>query len=373
MWPVIKNNLQLLLARKGMLFVLLIMPVILFAVGLFNNSSDTFSVNLGVVDHDGTVLSQALADTLKGETKKLESLKEGAVNDALASSKYDAALFIPQGYEAALLEGKTPQMVMRTLKGQEFVVSLKAFVDMQVADLLRLRQLANAQDGQALLAARDQALAGGMRYEEKAISPRPVHAGLAFASGFLLYVLSISMLQVGGLILEEKHWNTLQRIRQAPVSRSSYLIANFLTGVIFLLINMVSLWALTRFVFHIQTTLAMYLLWLLYGIIWIFSGIFLALVVRSRSVHASVSPILTTIFAMIGGLFWPLWLMPDFMKKLAMITPQYWANDAIALIQKGQSLLSQRTDLLALLGFLILFFALGIFSLRRLKHAETFI
>lgn len=74
-----------------------------------------------------------------------------------------------------------------------------------------------------------------------------------------------------------------------------------------------------------------------------------------------------------GGSFWPLWLMPDFMKKLAMVTPHYWANDAMVLIQKGQSLLTQRTDLLALTGFLTLFFALGVFALRRSQSAESFV
>ena len=94
---------------------------------------------------------------------------------------------------------------------------------------------------------------------------------------------------------------------------------------------------------------------------------------NSRAVHASIVPIFTTVFAMLGGSFWPLWLMPEFMRKLAMITPHYWANDAMMILQKGQSLLAQRTDLLALTGFLMLFFALGVFALRRANSAETFV
>jgi hypothetical protein len=45
----------------------------------------------------------------------------------------------------------------------------------------------------------------------------------------------------------------------------------------------------------------------------------------------------------------------------------------MTLIQKGQSLLVQRTDLLALTGFLVVFASLGLFALRRSQTAENFV
>ena len=157
------------------------------------------------------------------------------------------------------------------------------------------------------------------------------------------------------------------------MERSVYILASVVSAVVFLCANLAALWAVSALVFRVGTTPAMYLLWFYYGLIWIFFGVFLSLVVKSRAVYSSLVPIVTTIFAMLGGSFWPLWLMPPFMQKLAMITPHYWANDAMALIQRHQSLLAQRTDLLALTGFLVLFFALGVFVLRRGQSAQSFL
>jgi ABC-2 type transport system permease protein len=76
---------------------------------------------------------------------------------------------------------------------------------------------------------------------------------------------------------------------------------------------------------------------------------------------------------MLGGCYWPIWMMPEFMQKAAMLVPQYWANEAISLLQQGKTLLDLPQHLLALTGFSALFLALCVFALRRSKAAGTFV
>lgn len=371
--PLIKNNCRIILARKIMIFMLLILPIISFSLGLLNVSSQNAKMNIGVVDHDSTLLSETLTTLLSEDGSQVQTVEEKDIDDRLLEGKDEAVIIIPAGFEADFMQALTSDITIRTLKGQEITGSLRAGIDITLSCLAQLRDIRQPESAQALVNAMKETDARGFQLKEQSITPGEINHALNFASGFLFYVLSMSMMQATSLILEEKHWNTLGRVRQAPVGKFTFLMANFLTAAFFLVLNLLALFILTRFVMPVKTTFTMYLLWFFFGLIWIFFGIFLALSVKSRAIYSSIIPIVTVVFGMLGGCFWPIWLMPAFMQKLAMITPHYWANDAMTLIQKGQSLLIQRTDLLALTGFLLVFASLGLFALRRSQSTESFV
>ncbi len=374
MWRVVKNNIRLLLARKAMLFVLLVLPVILFALGLMSGgSSGGFSLRAGIADDDQTALSGALAASFSGEVNKLTIVPLEEADTRLADGALDAVLIVGKGYEDALLKGQKPDLTLRSLKGQEIVGMLGAWVNLYVDDLMRLRALEDAKDAASLIAAEKKLAEKTPSFDRQPLSARKENRGLSTAAGFLLYLFSMNMMQIASLLLREKQWNTLGRVLQSPLKRLPYIGANFATGLFFLCLNLLTLHLLTALVFRISVPPLLYALWAYYGLIWILAGIFLALSVRSTRAYGAVTPIVTTIFAMLGGCYWPLWLMPPFMQKLAMITPQYWANTAGTLIQKGHSLFASGTEVMALTGFLLLFFFLCLFALRRKKAAETFI
>lgn len=374
MWPVIKNNIRLLLARKATLFTLIVLPVIIFSLGLLSGGSDSgLLLHAGIADDDQTVLSRALAASFSGEVSKLDAVALEEADKKLADGVLDAVLIVGKGYEEALLKGQKPSLTLRSLKGQEIVGMLGAWVNLYVSDLVRLRTLENAKDAASLIAAEHALHEKTLPFDQQPLSAQKENRGLSTAAGFLLYLFSMNMMQVASLLLREKHWNTLGRVLQSPVKRLHYIGANFVTGLFFLCLNLLALYLLTFLVFRISVPPLFYALWAYYGLIWILAGIALALSVRSSRVYGAVTPIVTTIFAMLGGCYWPLWLMPPFMQKLAMITPQYWANTAGTLIQKGHSLFAPGTEVMVLTAFLLVSFALCLFALRRKKTAETFI
>lgn len=375
MWQVLKNNLRQLLASKGTLVVALIMPVVLFAVSLaaFGTGDGMYSWNVALVDQDHTALSQNLSEVLSQDANRVKALEEEEINEELKSGRMDLAVLVPAGFEQKVLSGEEPSLTLRSLKGQEVVGTVSVALNLYVADLLRIRDIQGLTDGQSLADSYRNLMQEGMQYREVPVSEHSGSAGIRQGSGFLFYVLSISMLQVASLILKEKQLGTLSRIRQAPVERLEYIFSVFLAGVLILLVNLLSLHALITYAFGVYTTLSMYLLWFYYGLVWLFIGIFMALIVNSSAVHGSLIPILTVITSMLGGSYWPIWLMPEFMQKIARITPQYWANDAMEILQQGQSLQGIPQHLLALTGFAALFLSLGVFALRRSRANQTFV
>ncbi|MGI6653564.1 MAG: ABC transporter permease [Christensenellales bacterium] len=372
---VLNNNFRQMLASKGMLFVMLLLPVLVFAVslGLMGGGEGMYRWNIAWVDHDNSALSAGMAETIKPDASRLEAMTAEQADDEILNSKADLAVVVPQGFAQQVMAGNAPSITVRSLKGQEVTGVVSASLNLYVDNLLRLRDITNLQDEAELAAEQARMAQEGLQYHEQRLNTYTPSAALGMSSGFLIYVLSISMLQLGGMILREKQQGTLYRIRQAPVKRLGYIIAVFLTGVMVLVINLLSLFVLTHTLMPVRTTLSMYVLWFYYGLLWIFIGIFLALTVRSSAVHSSLMPIISVITAMLGGCYWPIWMMPEFMQKAAMLVPQYWANEAISLLQQGKTLLDLPQHLLALTGFSALFLALCVFALRRSKAAGTFV
>ena len=372
---VLNNNFRQMLASKGMLFVMLLLPVLVFAVslGLMGGGEGMYRWNIAWVDHDNSALSAGMAETIKPDASRLEAMTAEQAEDEILNSKADLAVVVPQGFAQQVMAGNAPSITVRSLKGQEVTGVVSASLNLYVDNLLRLRDIANPKDEAELAAEQARMAQEGLQYHEQRLNTYTPSAALGMSSGFLIYVLSISMLQLGGMILREKQQGTLYRIRQAPVKRLGYIIAVFLTGVMVLVINLLSLFVLTHTLMPVRTTLSMYVLWFYYGLLWIFIGIFLALTVRSSAVHSSLMPIISVITAMLGGCYWPIWMMPEFMQKAAMLVPQYWANEAISLLQQGKTLLDLPQHLLALTGFSALFLALCVFALRRSKAAGTFV
>ncbi|MNJ65029.1 hypothetical protein D3C77_610210 [compost metagenome] len=67
---------------------------------------------------------------------------------------------------------------------------------------------------------------------------------------------------------------------------------------------------------------------------------------------------------MIGGCFWPLSFMPEYMQKAANFVPQKWAIEAIELLSSGSSLQGVGVPLLILVLMAFVLLIIGSAILR---------
>ncbi|HHU02708.1 MAG: ABC transporter permease [Christensenellales bacterium] len=375
MLQIVKNNIRQLLSRKGSLFVTIILPVILFCLSLILFNTDIIEAkwNVAVVDEDDSMLSANLCDKLGDGPNILSRISREEVDEALSDSIYDLAVIIPSGFEAEILSGGEPQIAIRSLKAQEVSITYAHRANQYINGLVSLMGIKEINSAEELIAESDKMQTSGLIFKEQSIGKAKDRGGLSQASGFLVYVISISMFIVGELILSEKRQGTLNRIRQAPVKKLSFVFATFITGLCFLIFNLISIFIVTNFIIPVEVAPIMYVLWLFYGIAWTFIAMFFALTVSSSRGYSALSTILSTIFAMLGGSYWPYWLMPEFLQKIAMITPQYWTNTAIYKLLDGKAIVDITGNLIALVGFAMLGAALCTFALRRGKSAEAFV
>ncbi|NLJ65544.1 MAG: ABC transporter permease [Christensenellaceae bacterium] len=375
MLQIVKNNIRQLLSKKGSLFVTLILPIVLFCMSLMLFKTDITEAkwNVAVADEDKSVLSVNLCEKLGGGPNVLSEINREEIDEALADSLYDLAVIIPSGFEKEILSGGEPQISIRSLKAQEVSITYANRANQYINGLMSLMNIKDINSAEELIAQSDNMQKSGLKFNMQSTSEEKEKAGIAQGGGFLVYVISLSMFVVGELILSEKRQGTLNRIRQAPVKKLSYVFATFITGLCFLIFNLFSIFIVTNFVIPVEVQPIMYLIWLLYGIAWVFVAMFFALTVGSSRAYSAVSTILSVVFAMLGGSYWPYWLMPDFLQKIAMITPQFWTNTAIYKLLDSKPIADITGNLVALVGFAMLGAALCVFALRRSKSAEAFV
>lgn len=90
-------------------------------------------------------------------------------------------------------------------------------------------------------------------------------------------------------------------------------------------------------------------------------GILLSTVVRTSVQLQALSPIVITATCMLGGCYWPLEIVSPTMRTISKFTPQAWAMGALNdVVARGAGLSSIYLPLLALAGFTLVFFWLGV-------------
>lgn len=164
------------------------------------------------------------------------------------------------------------------------------------------------------------------------------------------------------LLQERKNW-TLQRMVTTPLSRAQLLggkiLGRFLMGIAqFLIVFAVG--AAVGLSYG-QDVVALVLLIVLYTMSITAFSFAIAPRLRTEMQAASLSLLLSMILAPLGGAWWPLDIVPNFMKIIGHISPVAWAMDGFNSLLFNQGSLGTVLVPMAVLAVLtVVFFALGI-------------
>src|SRR5690554_6919460 len=98
-----------LLRDKRTLFMILVMSPafigLIFGLGDFAPGQ----ISVGLVDMDGTPLTEALADSME-ETARVVSLEDAEIRRALATGQVDYVLEVAPGFSKDIISGQHPQL-----------------------------------------------------------------------------------------------------------------------------------------------------------------------------------------------------------------------------------------------------------------------
>lgn len=346
--------------RKAVIlsFMLPIGLITLFAIafgGVFKNDRQK-PTTLLVADNDSTASSKAMInkiDSLKGIVIHNTGFEEGM--DQVKSGKRIAVLVFYQGYQDSIKSGKTAPLELYYDPAREMQIGIiqQALIPTLTQNIEsltyknKIKQSIKEKYGYSteLLAEInsqiDEMFAGkqgnnnvqpSVNYRlktTKVIKHEKTNWGLIQAvAGISVMMLLFTVSAIGSSILEEKEKGTLKRILISPIQKHNILLGKLIFAVIFSTIQLIVMYIFTWLVFGLNILIDLpSLILMIVATAFACSsfGVFLAAICSTRKQVESLSTIVILVMSAIGGSMIPLFIMPSFMQKIAIISVNYWS------------------------------------------------
>lgn len=359
-------------SRKGFIFGLLLPAVIISAfVGFLGMRGDGLpDVDIVDLDRSGSSahLLHALAQT--GDYRLHETEDREDATTRVTGNDTIGAIIIPAGFEAALLEGARPSLQLIRLQVSEQSIMLELDVADIAGAMAQAHRLADSFHDGAIPAMADTVL---QQHLDQQIKGSVVETGsqpdpqLHMVIGLTLMFLMILINQSVTTIVEDRHNQMLSRLYAAPVRSFQIGFGHFLGSFSLGTIQVLLITLLTRTLFSYDFGVSAWTQFLIleafvlaaFGIASTVGGL-----VRNKNQLSMINTLVMTPTCMIGGCFWPVSLMPDFMQKLANFVPQKWAIEAMTLASTGEPLSVISVHLGILILFAVVLLGFGVSILR---------
>ncbi len=405
------NDLRVLFKNRSIFINLLVMPLVIgYIIGVVSNGGGGFSsarLIVDVIDADQGAVAQEFMSGLRAVNDNLVlcpqdndssdvcQLHEATLDETLAEQRLKdqtslALIEIPADFSANVEADQNVSIVYRSNES----ASAPSYI-------LQAVQAETQRLGGALIAARvgtnvaataldltDPALSDAIRANASAIwaqNPVPVdyvvsQSSMAATSatkdaGFQqslpgigsMYAMLMILAGTAVFITERKD-GTLQRLATMPISRAQILggklLSRFSTGVI----EFALMFGFGILVLHVpfgNDPLAIILLVVSFSLAITALMLVMASLLRNQSQATGISLFLTLTLAPLGGAWWPLDVVPDWMRTVGHISPVAWAMDGFnSVVFNGGDLSTVIVPVLVLLGMTVIFFVIGVARFR---------
>jgi len=371
---------RVLSTRRDIITSLLIPAAVLAGiVALFASTSDT-KPRLTVLNQDtgayGSMIGKQLEIEPKYEITTVTSGTEEQLKQAVEEGDIHAAILIPADYSEQLLTGHTPTVRFYRMNEQLWNAALALTLE---AETERMSQAASllAQAGQLNKENLDHLLAT-VHENRIAMQDADLQIGSTIANPeviglMLLFVLLLVMRSIS-LIMEDREHRTMARMFTAPVRGFEIALGNFLGSVAVGTIQLIVMVGLCCYIFGYDPGFSPFKLLLLLECFLLTSvGLASAIagLVRNSMQLSNIGNLVITPTCMLGGCFWPISIMPDFMQKLANFTPQKWLLEAADRLSGGSGITAITVPVLIILLFAVVLLAFGAVVLRPSRQAVS--
>lgn len=192
---------------------------------------------------------------------------------------------------------------------------------------------------------------------------------------WILFGIFFIVVPLGINIVKEKNLGTIIRIRTSPVAYSTIISGKIIAYLFICLIQFALMLTIARYLFpqlglipfkpgaqlFPMTIIVIFSSFAAIGL-----GILIGTVMKTQEQSAPFGAIFTIIISAIGGIWVPVYLMPEIMQKIAIISPMNWGISAFYdIILRNGNLMDVSKELLFLALFFIATFALSIWINKR--------
>lgn len=387
-----KDILQNLRDKQTFLF-LLIMPIGFtllfgFAFGGFSKAPEDHRLVIGYLDLDQSQLSSALRSAVENSTVIRLNTDEAALESDLekqvAEEDLAAALIVPQGFSASLLEAAPLPLKLiadpASQIGQAVQNELQVITSRLASAALAaqaIQSVQGAQDDfqpvfeQALLAWQEPAIRLNVVEASKVEKPSGGNPFTSFSHtspGMMLQFAIAGLLGAAQVIVNERKSRTLQRLLTTPITRLQVLTGHYLAIVLIIFCQLLLLVVFGQLVLklnyfaHLPATLVMVLSTALcIGAL----GLLIGAIAKTEDQAVIFTIIPMFILAGLGGAWVPLEVTGAAFQAVGHLSPVAWGMDGFKdILVRGGGLELVWLPALALLGYAMAFFGFAVWRFR---------
>jgi len=312
------------------------------------------TMSFGIVDNDNTAMSEALANQL-GLRYNIVEVDEADVSAVLIDQFVPWILFIKDGYEQDVLAGNTGLLSLESYSLN--ISEMSALGSLTAENITRALMILGTNDEAALAAWAEAA-----QVEFKLTQGNDVWPIIAQWLAMFGYISIFTAYFVIKTLLDDKRFGMPDRVGVLPISSRSFLmqgtLAAFLTTEITVVLTLVSL---SVSIGTIPNVLLLFFLMSLLNLFSVSLILTITSIVKTLGGASVAMAMISTLMAMLGGLFWPIELVPEFMQKVAWFTPGYWFGEGLRNIQ-NITFEGFVMPMLFLLGFTVVTLLIGGFK-----------
>lgn len=337
------KSLRIFSRDRAGLFWTLAFPLLLITVfSLAFSGQESLRIKVLVVQQDHSPLGNAYLSALCNvpvlDIEMVENVQEAEAK--VLDGKAVAAITIPIGFSARL---ENARLVYDEARG-ELATTVVSIVESTTQGFFGLQAPLTVE---------------GVRGGYKKWNPVQQYVpGMG-----IMFVLMIGGIGVSTRIVTERKTGTFKRNLLAPIGKLSFLGGELLSGFIIGCMQVVVFFGVGRIVFGLE--IGNILLVALISAFVILMGVGFGLLISTfaRSVDAASGAVQAFVFpaAALGGLWFPIEIMPGFMQSVAKVFPTYHAMNAFQdVIVREKGLLEIIPSLMVVVGFVLAFLALGL-------------
>ncbi|MBN2879924.1 MAG: ABC transporter permease [Clostridia bacterium] len=344
LWIVVKNILYRVAKNRSSILLHLIVPVaVVIGMAALFTSGSGWAYTAAVVDLSDSASSEYLINQIESSEKfRVVAIDREDADEYITEGMSSFVLVIPKDFEDRILSGDAPKVEMISLKESEGAAWMQVSLNMQISNLkdAAFGSEYNANTYYEIIQGLEDAKVK-IEIEKVEDSSGNIYATQPLIGMYLMFVL-MSASTTAFMILEEKRKGTFARIGTAPVSPSIYTMANVISNMVILTIQMSLVLILIKYVLKIDFYVPdykMFIILFFYLLCGVGLGVLIASAVQKSGRANAIFYLILAPSCMISGCFWPIEFMPELLAKISVITPQRWAMYAISTAQKGGSIL----------------------------------
>ncbi|MBC7258674.1 MAG: ABC transporter permease [Chloroflexi bacterium] len=346
---------------------------------------------LAVVDADRSALSAQLAEALAASDVVRPVPKARDEADALVKDgKVPAALVIPAGFGEALMAGRPSALTLSKAPNDTRALAVEQAVrtaadrvsnavvaaNASVAEAERVRPFADATAKQAYflqaLTMAQELLADPPARVETTYAPEVIRTSASPAEqssvGQLITWVSIPLIGIAGIFIEERRLGTLRRLLAMPVARATILAGKIGGRLIHGMVQMTLLILFGALILGVnwgRSPLALAVMMLAFALAFVAFGVLVGTIARTQSQANWMAISSGMLMAALGGAWWPLEITPKVYQQVVRIFPTTWAMSGFSdIVVRGQGIGGILPEVGVLLAFAAVFFGVGLWYFR---------